>query len=86
MTPQEAIRQVVSNGKKAVELVTEVNILLSETGSEFPTDLPAIIDQMVKDGELVEIEYVLPDMNYRIKSFYLPKGTEIISVGSTENA
>lgn len=36
-----------------------------------------LIDEMVKAGDLVEVEYILPTMNYRVKSFLLPKGTKI---------
>jgi len=32
---------------------------------------------LVAEERLIEIEYVLPTMNYRIKSFLLPVGTEI---------
>lgn len=37
-----------------------------------PIDL---IELMVKEGEIVELEYSLPDSNYRIKSMFFPKGT-----------
>lgn len=40
-------------------------------------DILALILEMVDEGELVEVDYVLPNLNYRIKSFLLPKGTEV---------
>ena len=38
---------------------------------------PEEIQSLVEKGELIEIEYVVPRMNYRIKSLLFPKGTEI---------
>lgn len=35
------------------------------------------VEELVMEGELVEIEYVLPSMQYRIKSFLLPKNTNL---------
>lgn len=35
------------------------------------------IFHMIENGELVEIEYELPAMRYRTKSFILPRGTTI---------
>lgn len=40
-------------------------------------DLIEVINSMIDDGDLVSIDYVLPSMNYRIKSFILPAGTKI---------
>jgi len=39
-------------------------------------DIPELLNEMVKEGQIMEIEYVLPEMNWRVKSFYLPAGTE----------
>lgn len=42
------------------------------------------IEEAVKDGSIVELEYILPDMNYRIKSMLFPKGTALqIGTGRT---
>jgi predicted phage-related endonuclease len=35
------------------------------------------LDQMVREGHIIELEYVLPTMDYRVKSMYFPKGTKI---------
>lgn len=35
------------------------------------------LDLLVTKGEIVELNYVLPQMDYKIKSIYFPKGTEI---------
>jgi hypothetical protein len=35
------------------------------------------ISQLVTEGRLIDLEYVLPHMNYRVKSMLFPAGTEI---------
>ena len=76
------VKQVVKEkqGCKAVELVTFVAMEMakSPSTSDIDVDLPELIETMTKEGELVEVEYVLPNMDYRVKSFLLPKGTEIL--------
>lgn len=58
-------------GCKATELAADVRIATSGR------DLPSAIQRLVFAGDLVEIEYILPKLNFRIKSFLLPKGTEV---------
>jgi predicted DNA-binding transcriptional regulator YafY len=74
MDVKEAIVKVVEEhqGLKATELV--VKIFDYVTPSESSKVLDAI-QELVENGELVEIEYTLPKMAYRTKSFLLPKGT-----------
>lgn len=36
-----------------------------------------LLDEMVKDGSIIEVEYILPHADVKIKSFYLPKGTRV---------
>lgn len=40
-------------------------------------DIIDTMELLVQQGKAVEVEYVLPKMNYRAKSIYFPKGTEI---------
>jgi hypothetical protein len=35
------------------------------------------LDELTKTNQILEIEYILPQMDYRIKSFFLPSGTEL---------
>jgi hypothetical protein len=59
-------------------------VLISRVYVEFPgEDNLAIIEQMVTDGKIVEVEYVLSTMDYRIKSVYFPMGTRIIGMALT---
>ena len=73
MNFDKLVCQVVEEkqGCKATELAADVRIATAGR------DLPEAIERLVEKGELLEIEYVLPTLNFRIKSFLLPKGTEI---------
>lgn len=74
MTPiQTRILGLVSNGIKATDLIFKLE-------SEFTDDLIKLekeINNLFELREIIEIKYTLPNMDYRIKSFYLPKGTRI---------
>lgn len=45
-------------------------------------DLPSLLEELVKSGLLIEIEYSLPVLPYKLKSFYLPKGTTVAFVSN----
>lgn len=70
---QTRILGLVSNGIRYTDLIFKLE-------SEFTDDLIKLekeINDLVKQGEIIEIEYTLPNMDYRIKHYYLPKGTRI---------
>ena len=79
------IREIVTEkpGIKGTELITDVltEMYLKGQGyaEHFAPDLEPVdaINTLVKQGDIVEIEYCVPVMSYRIKSLYFPKGTEI---------
>ena len=60
-------------GIKATQLVAlpEIAVPLQDF------DIPNLLDELVQEGKIIEIEYKLPEMDWRVKSFYLPAGTEI---------
>lgn len=69
------VRAIVSlvgllNGCKATELAARGEMVLWLEGA----DLGDILEQAVQAGELIEVEYVLPNQPERAKSFLLPKG------------
>jgi hypothetical protein len=75
---QSLIVQIVGNGIKAVDLATRLAVQLSENNIDVPYDVWTDgLVPLITSGELIEIEYVVPDVDYRIKSFLLPKGTQI---------
>ena len=76
MTREEAKILVVNavtalQGCKATELAASVAFAFDEHS------LPELIDELVAEGELLELEYEVPTMPYRSKSFLLPKGTSL---------
>lgn len=80
MNLKETISQIVnrSTGMKAIPLITEVNQRANAEGFQFTHDYyNAQIESLVKEKEIVEVEYVLAMVDYRIKSIYFPKGTTV---------
>lgn len=78
MDLREAIIQIVTDkqGCKATELAP----LIAEGYPDLVCELDKVvetIESLVASGELVEVEYILPQMTYRIKSMLFPKGTEV---------
>lgn len=68
----EITRIVVEhNGIKATELVVKI------PASMLILDVTTAIAEMVRDNELVEVEFKVPAMPYRAKSFLLPKNSEV---------
>ncbi len=78
MTRDEAKNLIVEvvtelQGAKATVLAMDerlINLWLEHDAGD-------LFDELVADGRVVEVEYVLADMDFRAKSFYLPKGTEV---------
>jgi len=76
MTKQEAKTALVEKvafyqGIKAVQLVADL------TPDLIDFDIPLLLEELVSENKLIEIEYALPNMNWRLKSFYFPAGTAI---------
>lgn len=75
---RELVRNIVeeSTGIKAVELATAVVWAIEEKERKQNYDIwKDALDPLIEAGEIVELEYVLPTMDYRIKSIFFPKGT-----------
>ena len=66
-----------TTGIKAVELICRVAPIIYESDCRLQGDITAMLEQLVKEGEVVELELLLPHANDRIKSMYFPKGTEL---------
>lgn len=83
------IQMVFDNvGIRGPALITRAITLAYDTnrGEEvWGCDLPELLSKMVQDGELVEVEYTLPDSDYRLRSIYFPKGTIIVAKPLTPN-
>ncbi len=79
---KEHLKQVIlkciddSTGIRGVELALAV---LNKTMPHYfeSSYYQECLEELVKSGEVVEVEYVLPEMSYRVKSIFFPKGTQI---------
>ena len=76
MTYRDVVLEVVNNstGKKSVSLVLDVMKIMGPVRVD-ANDLHQAIEKLVQEDEIVELEYTLPSMDYRVKSIYFPKGT-----------
>jgi len=75
-----------STGLKITELTTKVTMGIHED-TEFnpkPTgdEIIETINRLIQMGQIIEIDYTVPSMDWRIKSFLLPKGSKIVSISS----
>jgi len=80
MTRDEAKTLVLSKveeiqGCKATVLAVTIASTSEQMESLLPYPLPELIEELIEEGRLIEIEYALPTMSYRIKSFLLPEGS-----------
>lgn len=68
---------VEAQGLKWTDLVVKATKVLVETNPQDfrHINVNDVITSLIEDGELIEIEYVLPALSYRVKSFILPAGT-----------
>lgn len=78
MTRNEAKNKIVERitsiqGCKGPELPSNITDFINK----LPCELTDLLEELVQEGRLCEVEYVLAGMPDRIKSFYLPPQTEI---------
>ena len=82
------VKEIVidSQGCKVNKLVSDLVIKYLEKYGPSENNIPYVesVEEAVKRGEIVEIEYILPNINYRIKSFLLPTDS-IINVRDEMN-
>ena len=73
------VNELLQGGpKRGTELVTEMVTYLHTQGiSKDVFGVIATIDNWVRNGDIIEVEYILPSMTYRVKSLYFVKGTTI---------
>lgn len=63
-------------GCKATELAANKNVAIN-IGQE----LNDLIEELVADGALKSVEYIVPNLPDRVKLFLFPKGTQITVTG-----
>jgi hypothetical protein len=77
---KDLIKKTVNEnqGIKATELAVSVTTALLEEKQEWTQDqFFKALEELVHEREIVEVSYVLPTMDYKVKSIYFPKGTEV---------
>jgi hypothetical protein len=79
-------------GLKATELTAKVTEAVYTNAQEFNSgdiNLPVtkisdkiieVMNAMIESGDIIEIDYAVPTMDWRIKSFLLPKDSKIIHI------
>lgn len=74
---KDRIYNIIVNlqGCKATELVLKFDREMLETLEVI--DLSTVLTEMMHDQKIIEVEYELPELNWRSKSFFLPFGTEV---------
>lgn len=74
MTIKDVINKVVNDhqGINTIDHALEVSRQVSEMD-----DFEKSLMELIEEGEIVELEYTLPSMDYRVKNLYLPKNTMI---------
>jgi hypothetical protein len=88
VTKDEAKRLICSEvsamqGCKITELLARpVFYSLHLEGGSTPEYIPDLIEELIKENRLVEINYTLPNMPYRLKTFLLPAGSRVQAVVS----
>lgn len=76
---KEVILEKVESACKATELFLYVVSQYCESGRRAPTfgEIEREVSLLVERGDIVEFDYVLPSMDYRVKTIYFPKGVEL---------
>jgi len=73
---KDTILQIVNEkqGIKAVELVLKVMDIVNPARFNLE-EYNEGLTQLIHNREIIELEYILPNMENRVKSIYFPKGT-----------
>jgi hypothetical protein len=88
---REIILEVLSEstGVRSNQFVVDVISYIRDNGIDCSTEnLVVEIDACINDGLIMEIDYVVPASNWRIRSLLLPKDSQIIHIanhGATSN-
>ena len=84
MTRDELKNRIVEivtekQGCKVTELCVLPELVLADDGEGNGFSIPELVEELALEERIIEIQYVIPAMDYRIKSFLFPVGTEIKS-------
>jgi len=62
-----------------VDLVLNVMSHINPTMFDI-VDYDAAIAHLLSKGDIIEVEVIMPQANYRVKSIYFPRGTEFVEI------
>jgi hypothetical protein len=72
---QDAINYVAERPRTGVELATHIASHIDIDEEELcGITVQHLMQNMIDEGRLVELEYISPDMNYRVKSMFFTPG------------
>ena len=79
---EQVIKEIVNEeqGIKEIALVAKIMQTYAESGEKkFPDDIQIMkaLDKLVKEHEIVPVNYVLKKFPNKLKTIYFAKGTEI---------
>lgn len=78
---EDVIKQIVDDeqGVKEIALVVKVLERLHKEVAKLPDDVEivSILDNLVKKGDIVAVNYTLAKYPMKLKTIYFAKGTEI---------
>jgi hypothetical protein len=81
-TLKKNLKQIVTDVQGCKETELALKLVEAHQAAGFPLPEPDLVfkalDELVAEKELVRVSYVLFELNYREKSFYLPSSTRII--------
>jgi hypothetical protein len=77
MTYRETILLLINShqGIKATDLIVKCMSYINPSVLQ-KDEYELTLNKLVHEGEIIELKYILPIMEYRIKSIYFPKGTK----------
>lgn len=81
MSIKELILQAVEEqpGIKGAVLACTVSLAAERTRcGDDSLDFVECLDILIAEKKIVEVQYVLPTMSYRVKSMFFPAGTQIL--------
>jgi hypothetical protein len=79
---KESMKKVIlrlineSTGIKQTELVLELDKRSLLKGKNEDNNMISIFEEIEKEKEVCVLQYVVPQMSYRQKTIYFPKGTK----------
>jgi hypothetical protein len=74
---KEILEAIINNstGIKAIELACEIADFI-HTNNYDSNQIQQSIEELLADEKICELEFIIPKLDYKIKSIYFPRGTK----------